>query len=59
MKWNSMKVKEEGSSSMLDSENLRTTILRKMELPPKVLYRDFLKNGFTSNVGASFSLTYV
>ncbi|PWA65499.1 protein PHOSPHATE STARVATION RESPONSE 1 [Artemisia annua] len=52
MKWNNMKVKEEGSSSVLDSENLRTTVLRKMELPfavNKVLYRDFLNNGFTSN----------
>ncbi|GKE04145.1 hypothetical protein Tco_1396163 [Tanacetum coccineum] len=51
MKWNNTKVKEE-CSSVPDSENLRTTILRKMELPfvgSKVLYRDFLNNGFTSN----------
>ncbi|GKE99845.1 hypothetical protein Tco_0023196 [Tanacetum coccineum] len=32
VKWNNTKVKEEGSS-VLDSENLRTTTLRKMELP--------------------------
>nr|GEU49679.1 putative Myb family transcription factor At1g14600 [Tanacetum cinerariifolium] len=51
MKWNNTKVKEE-CSSVPDSENLRTTILRKMELPfvgSKVLYRDFLNNGLTSN----------